>query len=164
MSTTAVTSRPHDHLHALYQPGDRKPRARERMQPSGVGLKRAQLPSRTRRRRSRTALRLIACLAALGTGARGEAASSEAMEPGRIVLRNLAHDSLTVDARTGPSSSCDQNTALGVFTLRRSRAWSITADESVCWCVETESDSGGTSFGPWQLRVVPDDTVLTVEL
>jgi hypothetical protein len=67
--------------------------------------------------------------------------------PGKLVIRNIAWDSVRVEVRVGGAQDCELNPSLGVHQLRRGRSWAIASVHAICW--RRERSPGGRLTGMW---------------
>lgn len=75
---------------------------------------------------------------------------------GRLVLRNLAWDSVRVEVRVGNSANCEMNAMAGERILRRGRVWAISAAQPICWRRERSPGHGAVeAWTPWARRAIP---------
>lgn len=70
-----------------------------------------------------------------------------AAERGRLIIRNVAWDSVRVEVRIGGATDCESNSLVGVHAIQRGRSWAISTDKRICW--RREESPGGRPTGMW---------------
>ena len=75
-----------------------------------------------------------------------ESAPSSA-ERGKLVIRNVAWDSVRVEVRIGGATDCELNSLVGVHSILRGRSWAISTDKRICW--RRERSPGGRPTAIW---------------
>lgn len=85
---------------------------------------------------------------------RAQAASSQpsASSRGVIAVVNATRDSVRVEVRIGPSTTCEANPALPVRRLRRGATWRVRTTQSVCYRVQP-ADGSASTWSTWVRRV-----------
>ena len=88
--------------------------------------------------------------------AEGQGRGQSRPEPGTLIIRNVAFDSVRIEVRIGASNNCEMNPMVGVRKLRKGRAWAVKADRGVCWRRElSPGSSAKNAWTDWSRRVVP---------
>lgn len=81
------------------------------------------------------------------------------VEPvGTLHLRNPNFGNVNVEVRIGANADCNQNAAFGTRQLQRGAAWTITANQDVCWRRDANPDAPNGTWGSWNRQAIGKGT------
>ncbi len=78
------------------------------------------------------------------------AAAQAPPEKGILHLQNARWDRIRVEVRFGPSVDCEANPPFRTYNVRRGRAWRVKSDQVLCWRRESDPDTPGSAWTPWE--------------
>lgn len=77
---------------------------------------------------------------------------------GTLNLRNPNFANMNVEVRIGANSDCAQNAAFGTRQLQRGAAWTITANQDVCWRRDANPDAPNGQWTSWNRQAIAKGT------
>ena len=77
---------------------------------------------------------------------------------GTLNLRNPNFASVNVEVRIGANADCGANPSFGSRQLQRGGAWTITANNDVCWRRDANPDAPNGTWTSWNRQSVTKGT------